>query len=117
MECIDALIELTNEIDILVDRIEQKTDREEMLEKLTDLLEERETLISAFSRIQFSEEDKKRLKQVDARNQVITNKMINIKQIIKKDIIHSKKGKTAFKGYNQIGQPYSFDGTFFDKKK
>jgi hypothetical protein len=117
MKCIESLIEITNEIGKLVDLIEQKTDRDEMLEKLTRLLDEREKLISTFSSFQFSEEDKKRLKQIDAKNQVITKKMITIKQIIQKDIMQAKKGKVAFKGYNQIGQAYSFDGTFFDKKK
>jgi flagellar protein FliT len=117
MECIDHLIELTIRIEKIVDSTGQKVDRDEVLDKLSHLLDEREKLISTFSNYQFSEGDKNRIKQVDVRNQIIIKKMVSIKQLIQKDIMQTKVEKTAFKGYNQVGQSYAIDGSFFDKKK
>lgn len=117
METIDQLFAITNRLRSSV-IIEKHSDRDQQIEELTSYLDTREKILGSINQDLLTSDDKKKLKEIYSVSVEITKLMEEIKHSIQQDIIQTKKGKSAFKGYND---PYasssSFDGHYFDRKK
>lgn len=110
------LYRITKELQgILSEPVNQEA-RDEVIEKITGLLDEREELISSV-KPPFTEEEHKLGAEIVRMNQFIDGKLDVIKKEIQQDIANQKKRKASTTKYINPYQSAPADGMFFDKKK
>src|SRR5690606_3259969 len=110
------LYRITKELQgILSEPVNQEA-RDEVIEKITGLLDEREELISSV-KPPFTEEERTLGAKIVQMNQFIDGKLDVIKKEIQQDIANQKKRKASTTKYINPYQSAPADGMFFDKKK
>lgn len=115
MGSIEGLYSLTLELKSILD--DKNIDRDLQIEKINTFLEARGNLIETIDPNSLSSCGKEKIREILIMSANIEKQMDEIKENISKDILHSKKGKMAYRGYNQIYSLPSFDGHYFDRKK
>ncbi|SDZ33823.1 flagellar protein FliT [Evansella caseinilytica] len=94
----------------------QEEERDEFIERLTELLDERGKLLSSFQR-EPADEEEKLLKHIIALQEKMKPKLEAELNSVKRDLAELKKKKETSRRYEN---PYShtpIDGAFIDKKK
>ncbi|MFY4775071.1 hypothetical protein [Metabacillus sp. RGM 3146] len=115
MSAVQQLFDKTKELVELVHQPAGKSEREDLIQKLDDLLVQRETFILQLS-APFTELEEKQLEQVAEWNIELVEKMTVVKEEIQKDLIDVKKAKTHTVKYVNPYQSVSVDGMFYDKR-
>lgn len=116
MEVIEKLYEITKQLQSTVSN-EFQGDREKQIEELTAYLETRGKLLDRMDQTLLTTDDKQKLREILTISEDAIKQMGKIKTSIQKDLVTAKKGKSAFKGYNDPYASASFDGHYFDRKK
>jgi flagellar protein FliT len=117
MSIVRQLFDVTSKLhDLLSSGIIQQEQRDEVIEKIEQLLSERDVMFPLLKG-PFSEEDKLIGKEIIELNSVIDEKLPLLKAEILKDINKVKKSKSSNEKYTNPYKNVSFDGMFFDKKK
>ncbi|MDD9148074.1 MULTISPECIES: hypothetical protein [unclassified Sporolactobacillus] len=109
------LYEQTLAIKKLLDRADQ-TDREALIEKLQQLLDDRGKILLRLPRMS-SNEDKRLTEKVADMNHEINAAMQEIKQSIINDMNQFRHRKHSVSRYRNPFQGSTKDGMFFDKKE
>lgn len=117
MSQVDQLHDITSELYELSQQPPKATEREEFVEKLTDLLEQRDKLIEGLEG-PYTNEERHKGQEVIRMNKAVNERVaIHMKQL-KTEIAHMKKRKTSNQKYtNPYQSVSSYDGMFLDKKK
>lgn len=116
MNPVVALYRITKELfDILEQRI-QKDNRDEVIVRITKLLNERDQLLPEV-RPPFTAEQKGLGTEIVRMNTFIDTQLEITKKEIQIDIAHLKKSKETSNKYTNPYQSPPADGMFFDKKK
>ncbi|WP_449621904.1 hypothetical protein [Robertmurraya sp. Marseille-Q9965] len=115
MESIEELYSLTLQLKSAIEN--KNNDRDTIIADIHIFLEKRGKIIETLFPTSMSSSDKEKLKEILNISEIVVKRMDEIKENIEKDLLHSKKGKIAFQGYNRAYSVPSFDGHFFDKKK
>lgn len=113
MSIVEQLYEITLRLDGILDMFPEKEKREEYINNINQLLDERAEIIKLVPKSLTTEEIKLGL-EVNKLNHEIGIKLDNLFSEIKMDISNIKKTQQVNDKYNQT---YSFDGMFFDKRK
>lgn len=116
MGSIDSIIEITNQMELTINNDSHKT-REEVIDQLNNLLDKREELLINMEKESLSNEEKTNLANIINKNEKISKEMVLLKQAVQKDLLQTKKGKSAFNGYHQFDAPSIQDGCYIDRKK
>lgn len=115
MNRVASLYIVTKELhDVLAEPI-HKDNRDEPIEKITELLHSRDSLIGGIQP-PYTVEEKKLGTEIVRLNEFIDKKLEEIKQTIQLDITQLSKNK---KSTNKYANPYESgpaDGMFFDKR-
>ncbi|KAB2336796.1 hypothetical protein F7731_10630 [Cytobacillus depressus] len=115
MDSIDELYAITNQLRSSI-IFKKHNDTDKQIEELTLYLDKRGKILDSVNRDLLTSEEKKKLKEIYIISEEITKCMEKIKASIQQNIIQTKKGQTAFKGYND-SYALSADGYYFDKRK
>lgn len=115
MEHLQKLESITQELFVLV-QDSGNHDRDELIEKITNKIEQRDVLILQLP-TPFSDEEKKIVDRIMKQDQIIKERLASIFLSVKKDIALLKQQKLQNKGYTNPYQNFNNDGMFFDKKK
>lgn len=116
MEFLDELYSITLHLKAKV-ATSDKQDRDKQIEEINGYLEMRGQILNELRSEILSVSDKNKLREILSISEDIIGSLTNIKKEIQQDILLAKKGKSAFRGYNQMYTVPSFDGHYFDKKK
>lgn len=116
MEVIEKLYEITKQLQSTASNGNQG-DREKQIEELEAYLESRGKLLDSVDQSLLTTDDKQKLREILSISEDVIKQMGKIKTSIQQNIINAKKGKSAFKGYNDPYASASFDGHYFDRKK
>ncbi|RTR36359.1 hypothetical protein EKG37_02035 [Robertmurraya yapensis] len=116
MDSLEELYSITLQLKAKVETSD-KQERDKQIEEIVSYLEARGKILQELLTETLSAIDKNRLKEVLRISEDIISNLTNIKKEIQQDILLAKKGKSAFRGYNQMYTVPSFDGHYFDKKK
>ncbi|WP_449537798.1 flagellar protein FliT [Ferdinandcohnia sp. Marseille-Q9671] len=116
MNPVITLYRITKELHSLVIEIIQQEQRDEAIEKITSLIDEREQLISEVNP-PYTEEERKLGTEIVKMNQFIDGKLELLKNEIQLDITNQKKRKQSTTKYINPYNAGPADGMFFDKKK
>lgn len=107
---------ITKELNGILSEPVQQEKRDEVIEKITGLIEEREQLIPKV-KAPFTEEERKIGAEIIQMNGFIDVKLESLKKEIQLDIANQKKRKVTTTKYVNPYQSAPADGMFFDKKK
>jgi flagellar protein FliT len=110
------LFHVTKKLYELLHRPVGKEQRDETIEALQRLLDERDSLIQKLQP-PYSEEEQELGMQIVSLNEAIAEKLQQLKQQIQQDLKMIKQKKTANQNYMNLYQPLSLDGMFYDKKR
>jgi flagellar protein FliT len=113
---VQALYEKTKALHDLVGQELPEEDREPYIEKLNQLLDERQSLMGELSGT-YSEGDMKVGQEIVKLNQQLDPLLKEQLKTIEIDIGNLKKKKAGSNRYNKGYQNFSSDGMFLDKKK
>ncbi|WP_099354882.1 flagellar protein FliT [Fredinandcohnia onubensis] len=116
MNLVVRLYRITKELHGILSEPIQQEKRDEVIEKITGLLDEREQLIPDV-KAPFTEEERKLGAEIVQMNKFIDEKLDGLKNEIQQDIAIQKKRKTSTTKYVNPYQSAPTDGMFFDKKK
>jgi flagellar protein FliT len=89
--------------------------REEVIKKIDSLLQERESLLQGI-KSPFTLEEKEMGQRILTWNVKIDEKLIDLRNEIKKDMNNVNKKKSTAKKYNNPYESIQSDGFFYDKK-
>lgn len=115
MEILQKLESLTQELLELV-QDERNRDRDNLIEEITEKIEQRDTLIVQLSK-PFDDNTKLVVERIMKQDEQIKEQLAVILLSVKKDIALLKKQKLQNKGYANPYESLANDGMFFDKKK
>lgn len=113
---VNSLYRITKELHGILSEPVPQEKRDEVIEKITGLLDEREQLISKV-KPPFTEEEGKFGAEIVQMNVFIDSKLVCLKKEIELDIANQKKRKVTTTKYVNPYQSAPSDGMFFDKKK
>lgn len=114
---IQQVYSITEQLFHLLTKPVDKDQREDHINKITELLDEREQHILQV-KAPFSADEKKLFNQVVAWNETIEKKFVVLKQQIQQDMVQLKKSKSSNQQYTNPYQHVSTsDGMFYDKRK
>ncbi|MEH7125685.1 hypothetical protein V7127_20965 [Bacillus sp. JJ1773] len=116
MDSIDNLFAITNELRHSVLN-GQHEDRSKKINELTAYIDLRGKILDSINQDLLTSDDKQKLKEIHVLSEEIIKQMEKIKTSIQHNILQTKKGKSAFKGYNDPYASSSFDGSYIDKRK
>lgn len=116
METLEELYSITLKLKTMVTKSDNQG-REKQIEEINRYLEARGKILEELRSETLSVNDKNKLREIQRISEDIINSLSGIKKEIQQDILLAKKGKSAFRGYNQMYTVPSFDGHYFDKKK
>lgn len=111
-----SLYRITKELYRILSESVQQEKRDEVIEEITGLLDEREKLILKVM-APFTDEERKLGTEIVQMNKLIDFKLESIKKEIQLDIANQKKRKVTTTKYVNPYQSSPSDGMFFDKKK
>jgi flagellar protein FliT len=92
------------------------SNRDEVMERLDQLLDERQLLLDQF-KPPFSDNEKKMGLEILEWNRVIESKLTSFQQMIQRDINGLSKKKSSVNKYLNPYESMQHDGMFYDKKK
>jgi flagellar protein FliT len=110
------LFHVTKELYELLHQPAGKEQRDETIEALQRLLDERDLLIQKLQP-PYSEEEQELGMQIVSLNEEIYEKLQELKRQIQFDLKSIKQKKIANRNYMNPYQPLSLDGMFYDKKR
>ncbi|MED4402781.1 flagellar protein FliT [Metabacillus fastidiosus] len=116
MSAVGQVYDLTEKLFHLVENEVKAEDRDELIEEISSLLDEREDLLKDVVP-PFTEEEQLKGKQIVLWNERINSEFIKIKAEVQKSISNLKKTKTTTQKYVNPYQNTSLDGMFYDKRK
>ncbi|KGP91391.1 flagellar protein [Pontibacillus chungwhensis BH030062] len=117
MSQLDQLHEVTSELYKHVQQPPKSIEREDFIEKLSELLDKRERLIKDLEG-PYTDEEHEKGQEIIRMNGVVDNRVSFHMKQLKTEIAHMKKRKTSNQRYTNPYQNVStYDGTFLDKKK
>jgi flagellar protein FliT len=90
--------------------------RDEVMERLDQLLDERQLLLDQF-KPPFSDDEKKLGMEILEWDRVIESKLTSFQQAIQRDINGLSKKKSSINKYVNPYESMQHDGMFYDKKK
>jgi flagellar protein FliT len=90
--------------------------RDDVIERLDQLLDERQLLLDQF-KPPFSDDEKKMGLEILEWNRVIESKLSSFQQAIQRDINGLSKKKSSVNKYVNPYESMQHDGMFYDKKK
>lgn len=111
-----SMYRITKELHSLLSESIHQENRDEVIEKVTSLLDEREELLPKV-KAPFTDEERKLGAEIVRMNTFIDDQMETLKKEIQQDIANQKKRKTTSTKYINPYQSAPADGMFFDKKK
>jgi flagellar protein FliT len=113
---VSGLFTVTKELHELLHQPISKEQRDETIEAIHRLLDERDSLIEKLQPPYSEEEQELGMKMVSL-NEAIHVKLKHLKQQIQQDLMVIKQKKTANQNYMNPYQPLSIDGMFYDKRR
>jgi flagellar protein FliT len=113
---VSQLFNVTKELYELLEQPTRKEKRDETIEEIRRLLSQRDVLIQQLQP-PYSEEEKKLGMQLVSLNEVINEKLQQLKQQIQQDLNMMKQKKMANRKYMNAYQSLAIDGMFYDKKR
>jgi len=113
---VNSLYRITKELHGILSEPVPQEKREEVIEKVSALIDEREQLIPKL-KPPFTEEERKIGAEIVQLNVFIDSKLDRLKKEIQMDIANQKKRKVTTTKYVNPYQSAPSDGMFFDKKK
>jgi flagellar protein FliT len=113
---VSELFAVTKELYECLHRPVSKEQRDEMIEVIQRLLDERDSLIGQL-RPPYSEEEQELGMQMVSLNEAIHEKLKHLKQQIQQDLTVIKQKKAANQNYMNPYQLLSIDGMFYDKRR
>ncbi|MDQ0231466.1 hypothetical protein [Metabacillus malikii] len=117
MSALEKVYSITEQLFQLVSKSVNKDSRDEVIEEITSLLDTRDELIKAVQP-PFTANDKQLYNQITTWNDIIDDKMTEIKANIQQDMMQLKKSKSSNQQYiNPYQNVNSSDGMFYDKRK
>ncbi|KEF40305.1 Flagellar protein FliT [Schinkia azotoformans MEV2011] len=116
MSVIQELYQITEALYREVQKQESKDNREEQIERINKLLEDRQNLLDMRLQPPFNEEENKLGQRMVQLNQVIDSQLQKILADIKMDIKELKVKKAKSTMYSNPYESLSMDGMFFDKR-
>jgi flagellar protein FliT len=117
MSVVNQIYTVTSTLhDLITDETFRHDNRDEVIEKIEQLLSKRQELLPHLEG-PFSEEEKVLGRRIVELNKVIDEKLPLFKAEIQKDMNKVKKQKSSNEIYTNPYKNVSFDGMFFDKKK
>lgn len=116
MSVVQALYEKTEDLHELVSKGLPQEEREAYIDKLNQLLSEREALMKELSG-GYSDEEKAIGQKMVALNQKLVPLLNDQLKVIETDIGNFNRKKSGRNKYNATYQRISNDGMFLDKKK
>ncbi|MCD7034439.1 flagellar protein FliT [Metabacillus sp. GX 13764] len=115
MSAVQSIFDKTKELLTKASEPVSKEMREELIQKLDSLLDEREPFLRQLA-APFSALEEKQLEQIASWNIELVERMTSIKEDIQKDLVNVKKAKTHTVKYVNPYQSVSIDGMFYDKR-
>lgn len=115
MSIVIELYQVTEALYSEVQKQESKDDREEQIEQINKLLEDRQCLLDKLQP-PFNKEENKLGQQIVQLNKVIDTQLQKIFNEIKVDIKELKVKKEKSTKYSNPYESLSMDGMFFDKR-
>lgn len=116
MNPVISLYRITKELHGILSKPVQQEKRDEVIEKVTGLIDEREQLITKV-KAPFTEKERNLGAEIVQMNVFIDSKLDILKKEIQQDIANQKKRKATTTKYVNPYQADPADGMFFDKKK
>jgi flagellar protein FliT len=117
VNALEKVYGITEQLFQLVSQPIAKDVRDECIEKITSLLENRDQLLSDVQP-PFAKSDQQLFQQIVTWNEIITKRFAEIKQQIQQDMMQLKKTKSSNQQYVNPYQGISTsDGMFYDKRK
>ncbi|QHE53589.1 flagellar protein FliT [Pontibacillus sp. HMF3514] len=117
MNQIETLHDVTSELYDLLQTIPSSEEREGVIEKINELLDQREELLNGMEG-PYSDEEKRLGKEILHMNETIQIQVQSLMKQVKMDMANVKKQKTSNQKYtNPYQNLNNFDGMFLDKKK
>ncbi|PMC36639.1 hypothetical protein CJ195_14485 [Bacillus sp. UMB0899] len=117
MSSVHEIHRITEKLLNLVEKQVDPTRREDIIEQITSLLEERELFIKENEKPQ-NEEEKQLGKQIVIWNKIIIENLNQLKFQVQQDMVLLKKTSASTKQYANPYQDISVsDGMFYDKRK
>ncbi|KGX94096.1 hypothetical protein N781_01915 [Pontibacillus halophilus JSM 076056 = DSM 19796] len=117
MTVLKQLHDLTSQLYTHVQEVPKVAERDDYIERLTDLLNERSTLLEKVEK-PVTEEEKQYARNIQDMDKEIQSKNQLVLQLIKKDLLALKKQKSQKQSYTNPYQHLSnYDGMYLDKKK
>ena len=90
--------------------------RDDLISKIEELLEKRQAILDQI-RSPFSNEEFKLGQEMIKMNRILDEKLLFIRNNIKRDINGLNKKKVSVKKYTNPYESVNFDGMFYDKRK
>ncbi|WP_062109111.1 hypothetical protein [Bacillus niameyensis] len=116
MNTVEKCLDLTEKIVELAQKVTE-ANRDQSIEEIETLLEQRLELLSLLQK-PYSEEEQMTGKRLLIRNQVMEQSLMNIKTEIRKDLqMLEKKKQTATRYHNPYASAEELDGAFYDKRR
>ncbi|PGT86415.1 flagellar protein FliT [Bacillus sp. AFS040349] len=117
MSSVLEIYRITEQLFKLVEKPVNSDDREDLIDKLTSLLEERELIIK--ENIRPKDDQEKQLgEQIILWNKTIEARLAQLKSQIQQDMMNLKKAKVTNRQYADPYQDVSVsDGMFYDKRR
>jgi flagellar protein FliT len=113
---VSELFTVTKELHELLYQSISKEQRDETIEAIQRLLDERDSLIGQLQP-PYSEEEQELGMQMVSLNEAIAEKLQQLKQQIQQDLKAIKQKKMANQNYMNSYQSLEIDGMFYDKKR
>jgi flagellar protein FliT len=117
MSPVQSCFEITKELlGILTAPSSSEEDRDKTIERIDNLIDERERLLKDIQS-PFSEVEEEIGQQIVKMNKVIDQKLSILREEIKRDMNGINKKKTNVKKYSNPYEGLQQDGVYYDKKK
>lgn len=116
MNTVQTLFSITTQLADLTSNVPSQENRDDVIEQIFSLLDERDALIPTVQS-ELSNEEKEIMKQIVDLNEQINQSMNSILSDIKKDIIGLKGQKKAHTQYINPYKSLNNVSAFFDKKE
>ncbi|MGG1246439.1 flagellar protein FliT [Bacillus spizizenii] len=108
--------QLHTETESMLSHIQNTPESDELLRQIEDFVAKRSDLIQKIS-LPLSEEERKQIKLLLTRDQLIVKEMERLKQSIAAELQHVKKKRVMHTTYLNPYNNLTIDGTYYDKRK
>lgn len=116
MNTVQQLLGVSQQLYTHLNHSIEEVDRDEYIETIFQLLDERQSLIDNLSG-EYSEEEKELGKQIVQLNQKIDQRLQEKLRFLKQELETFQQNKRRREQYTNLYKHISIDGMYFDKKK